>query len=103
MKLIYYDCWGRAEVIRYVLAVAGIEYEDVRFSIAQWEEYKAKTPYSVCPLLEVDGEIIDQSMAIVRYVAREAGLDGKTNWEKAQADQMAGTVYDVWASTKTKK
>merc|ERR1711990_990655 len=46
----------------------------------------SETPCGGLPLLNVDGTIIAQSVAIARYLARECKLDGKTSLEKAQAD-----------------
>ena len=40
IKLIYLNAKGRAEVIRLVLAQAGVEYEDYRFEREQWPEIK---------------------------------------------------------------
>ena len=39
-KLTYFNGRGRAEVIRYVFEVAGVQYEDVRVDINTLEEWK---------------------------------------------------------------
>ena len=40
-KLYYFNSRGRAEVIRIILAQAGVKYDDVRFEAEQWaKEYK---------------------------------------------------------------
>ena len=119
LRLIYFDSWGRAELPRYILAVGGIDYEDIRLNLKEFEEYRTsknqklfrltacrtaalchflEAPFSLVPVLECDGEIIDQSLAIVRFLAREAGLEGNTSWEKAHADQIVGHFYDVSSS-----
>jgi len=53
---------------------------------------KPTTPYGQIPLLEVDGEVISESVAIARYCAREFGLAGKTTFESAQADEIVDAV-----------
>lgn len=36
VRLFYFDFPGRGELVRLVLAVAGVEFDDVRFSGADW-------------------------------------------------------------------
>ena len=40
IKLTYFNAKGRAEIIRLILAQAGVEYEDCRFARDQWPEIK---------------------------------------------------------------
>ena len=40
VRLTYFDGKGRAELIRLVLAVAGLEYEDRRLGARQWQRIK---------------------------------------------------------------
>ncbi len=41
-KLYYYSGKGRGEPVRMIFAMAGVEYEDVRFEHDEWlEKYKA--------------------------------------------------------------
>lgn len=71
-KLYYFDLKGRAEVIRMLFAIAGQKYEDIRFTLDKWPEYKAKAPFGQCPYLEViDGEntlLLAQSAAISNFL-----------------------------------
>ena len=39
-KLTYFNVKGRAEVIRLIFAVAGVEYEDIRLSREEWAAMK---------------------------------------------------------------
>ena len=52
-------------------------------------------PFHQLPVLEVDGKIVGQSMAIARYVARENDLAGKTNWDAAMADMYNDCIKDL--------
>lgn len=53
-----------------------------------------ETPFGKVPLLEVDGKLMHQSLAIERYLGRLAGLTGADAWEDAQIDIMADTITD---------
>ncbi len=53
-------------------------------------------PFGQVPVLEKDGEMICQSIAIARYVAREHGLAGKDNWTQAQADMVVDCIMDLF-------
>ena len=71
IKLTYFNLRARAEPARLVLAYAGAKYDDVRLPAPwdnpkPWATLKPTTPYGQCPLLEWDGEVIAQSMAITR-------------------------------------
>ncbi|CAF3454297.1 unnamed protein product, partial [Rotaria sp. Silwood2] len=84
LKLYYFNLQARGELTRLILAVAGQKYEDIRFDFNQWPEFKSKMILGQCPVLELaDGTQIPQSLAIARYVAREAGLAGSNNLEAA--------------------
>ena len=46
-KLTYFNVRGRGELIRLVFAYADQEYEDFRFEMAQWPEFKPSKSISV--------------------------------------------------------
>ncbi|CAF0900300.1 unnamed protein product [Rotaria sordida] len=96
LKLYYFNLQARGELIRLILAAADRTYEDIRFDINQWSEYKPKMILGQCPVLELtDGTQIPQSMAIARYVARETGLAGINNLEAAKIDAVVDTQRDI--------
>eukprot|EP00092_Neocalanus_flemingeri_P008750 GFUD01009423.1.p1 GENE.GFUD01009423.1~~GFUD01009423.1.p1 ORF type:complete len:229 (-),score=75.24 GFUD01009423.1:82-702(-) len=100
IKLTYFDLRARAEPSRLVLAYAGVNYIDHRIPAPwddpkPWAAMKPTTPYGQTPLLEWDGQIIAQSMAITRFLAAEFGLKGKNNLESAQIDEVVDTIEDV--------
>jgi len=98
--LIYFDVRGRAEATRLLFKVAGVEFEDRRMTFEEWgkqkEQWKSagKLPFGQLPLLEVDGVLLAQSIAIARFVANEFGLTPPTNWGKAQADMTVDGCAD---------
>ncbi|NXP75691.1 HPGDS synthase, partial [Ramphastos sulfuratus] len=51
-------------------------------------------PFGKLPVLEVDGVVIHQSLAIARYLAKESGLAGQTPVEQALADAIVDTLDD---------
>ncbi|OWA50473.1 putative Glutathione S-transferase 1 [Hypsibius exemplaris] len=94
-KLHYFDTAGRAEVIRWIFAHAGQEFEDNRIKKADWPALKATTPNGQLPYLEVDGKLLFESIAIARFVARKTGLTGKDDFEAAQADALVDYCSDA--------
>jgi len=93
--LVYFDGRGRAELVRWELAYAGVEYEDKRISHQDWPNVKPTTPYGQLPYLEVGGKTLPQSATIARYIARQHGLTGKDDWEAAQADAIVDYIGDA--------
>ncbi|XP_078578727.1 hematopoietic prostaglandin D synthase-like [Branchiostoma floridae x Branchiostoma japonicum] len=94
-KLTYFNGRGTAEIVRLVFAAAGISYEDVRLEQDKWPELKPKTPMGQVPILEVDGTMLCQSNSIARYVAKQAGLAGKTPMEQARVDMVMDVMDDM--------
>lgn len=52
------------------------------------------TPFGQLPVLEVDGQQLGQSGAIVRYLSKQFGLSGKTSIEEAEVDAIADQFKD---------
>lgn len=96
-KLTYFNFHGRAEAARMLFALAGVEYEDhrIEWTSDEWKELKPKTPFGGLPLLEVDGRVFSQSVAIARYLANQFGLAGKTELDKLQVDMIADCIVDL--------
>ena len=75
LKLTYFDFHGgRGEPIRLALASGGVAFEDHRFSFAEFPEIRKTAPFGQVPTLEVDGLIVTQCDAILRYAGKLAGL-----------------------------
>ncbi|KAK9506982.1 hypothetical protein O3M35_008821 [Rhynocoris fuscipes] len=94
-KLTYFDVKGLAEPIRMLLSYMGKEFEDNRFTADKWPELKSKTIFGKVPMLQIDDKVVCETTAICRYLAVEAGLTGKNDWDNLQVDMIAGTVMDI--------
>jgi glutathione S-transferase len=105
--LIYFAGRGRAEVIRLVLAEAGVEYQEhvvgrgtppVDGRPTDFEALKATgtLPFDALPVWEEPGGLrLAQSGAIANHIARGHGLRGRTAIEEARCDELLGAVDDV--------
>lgn len=94
VRLTYFDGAGRAELSRLILAAAGIEFEDRRIDSQDWKELKQDTPFGQVPILEYEGTVITQSIAIARFLAKKADLYGKDDVTQAHADMIVDYVTD---------
>ena len=107
--LFYFASRGRAELIRIVLAEAGVEYTEhpvghgtppVNGRPTDFQALKATPllPFGALPVWEEpDGFVLAQSVAIASHLARTHGLQGKSARDAARCDQMLGAFDDVRA------
>lgn len=93
-KLTYFNGRGLAEPLRWLLAYSGEEFEDNRFEKNEWPSIKPTTPFGKVPVLEVDGKGAAQSVALARYLGKEAGLGGQDTWEDLQIDMIVDYIGD---------
>ncbi|XP_066254759.1 glutathione S-transferase-like [Euwallacea similis] len=98
-KLSYFQLTGLGEPIRLLFHYGGIAFEDNRIPKDQWPAFKSGAPLEQLPLLEVDGKVLFQSIAITRYVAHIVGLDGKTALENSEIDAVVDSVNDLRSKT----
>ncbi len=68
MKLYYFDEPGRGEAIRLLLFHAGVRFEDIRIKAADWPKRKVEFELQQLPVLEVKGQRMSQSYAILEYL-----------------------------------
>jgi glutathione S-transferase len=71
LRLTYFNAAGRAEPIRLALRIGGLPFEDVRLDFPSFGAAKASgaLPLGAVPMLEIDGQKIVQTAAILRYAA----------------------------------
>jgi glutathione S-transferase len=97
-KLYYFDFHGGAgEPIRNAFRLSRIPFEDVRIKSEDWPKLKTsdKCFYGQMPLLEIDGQPFAQSMAILRYVGRVAGLYPDDPIEALRVDELLDCCIDI--------
>ena len=94
-KLTYFNGRGRAELIRLILAQAGVKYEDNRVAGEQWTELKPKTPFGSLPILEVDGKTLGGSIPIAVFLAQRHGLAGANDFENAEIASIMDCLGDL--------
>ena len=105
--LIYFRVRGRAEVVRLLLAEAGVAYRE--HPVAQGTEPKdglptdfaelkatGMLPFNAVPFWEdADGFRLAQSLAIAGHIARRHGLFGKSGQDVSLIEQALGGVEDA--------
>ena len=94
-KLIYFNMKGRAELIRFIFAQAGVKYEDERIISEQWPELKQKMPFGVVPVVVENGKQLSGSTIIARYLGEKFGLAGANEFENAEIASIADTINDI--------
>uniref|UniRef100_A0A915B316 glutathione transferase n=1 Tax=Parascaris univalens TaxID=6257 RepID=A0A915B316_PARUN len=98
-KLIYFDVQMRGEPARMMFKLAGVPFEDVRISKAEWPQLKPTMPFGQLPVLEFDGHKLAQSFAINRFLARKFGYAGNDPLEQAYVDSIADGFKDFFEAT----
>lgn len=94
-KITYFKLSGLAEPIRFLLSYLKADFEDVRIARDQWPSLKQLMPFGKLPVLEIDGKVLNQSMAICRYLAKKAGLVGSDDWESLLIDVAVDNINDL--------
>ncbi|KAL7890396.1 hypothetical protein AOLI_G00026540 [Acnodon oligacanthus] len=96
--LYYFDGRGKMESIRWLLAAAGVEFQEVFLSTrAQYEELvnDGALLFHQVPLVEMDGMKLVQSKAIMNYIAGKYNLYGKDLKERVMIDMYAEAARDI--------
>ena len=97
LKLTYFDFKGRAEPSRLALHIGGVAFEDERLSREQFGQIKASLPFQQVPILTVDGKVVAQSEAILRYVGILSGLYPSNDaFQALLIDQVVFEISDIF-------
>lgn len=99
-RLTYFDApVSRGEECRLALALAGVEFEDVRITRQAWAAMKPASPFGTVPFLEVDGQpTIGQTNAILALIGRVHGLHPSDPFEAARHEAVMSHVEDLRAA-----
>lgn len=52
-------------------------------------------PFGKVPVLEIDGKLMNQSVALTRYLSKKAGLAGSDEWETLLIDIAVDNINDL--------
>jgi len=95
-SLTYFDFdASRGLECRLALTVAGVEFEDRRLQRGDWTELKPNVPFGALPVLEVDGKVLAQSSAILRYIGQTHDMHPSDPWIAAEHDALMESVEDL--------
>ena len=97
-KLLYFPVIGRAQATRFLLAVKGVEFEDVRLSMEEWGAMKAAGTYGTAqlPILVADdGTYQSQSMATLKALAFEHGYGPTSAKAMYESEWYYAMIKDV--------
>ncbi|KAM9804187.1 glutathione S-transferase A4-like [Neosynchiropus ocellatus] len=95
--LTYFNGRGKMESIRWLLATAGVEFEEV-FLTTREQYLKLLSDgallFQQLPLVEIDGMKLIQSKAILNYIAEKYNLHGKDPEERVRINMYAEGLID---------
>ncbi|XP_062319175.1 glutathione S-transferase A1-like [Osmerus eperlanus] len=94
----YFNGRGRMETIRWLLAVAGVEFEEEFITDPQQYEKLVSDGdlvFGQLPMVEIDGMKLVQTKAILNYIAGKYNLYGKDLKQRAMIDMYSEGVRDL--------
>jgi len=102
MTLTYFPLLAKGLGPALCAELSGLEWKgnsDTGFAMAKWGELKdtGKPPFGQLPLLEANGINVGQSVAIVNYIGRLAGTEGKDDAEYAMSQMLLAEGEDLYA------
>ncbi|XP_026080565.1 glutathione S-transferase 3 [Carassius auratus] len=94
----YFNGRGKMESVRWLLAAAGVQFEEV--FLTKKEQYDkllndGDLMFQQVPLVEIDGMQLVQSKAILNYIAGKYNLYGKDLKERAMIDMYSEGIGDL--------
>nr|ABW24669.1 glutathione S-transferase [Paralichthys olivaceus] len=96
--LTYFDGRGKMEPIRWLLAAAEVEFEEVFLKTReQYEKLLSDGDlmFQQVPLVEIDGMKLIQTKAILKYIAEKYNLHGKDLKDKAMINMYSEGLLDL--------
>ncbi|CAO2634249.1 Glutathione S-transferase A1 [Lemmus lemmus] len=94
----YFNGRGRMECIRWLLAAAGVEFEEKFIDCKEDLEKLQKDGslmFQQVPMVEIDGMMLVQTRAILNYIATKYNLYGKDAKERALIDMYTEGIFDL--------
>ena len=97
LKLTYFPAQGRGEPIRLAFYIGDVEFEDERVPLEEMLARKPSLPFNQFPVLEVNGEVMSQALAILRYAGTMSGLYPVTDPIAAyRIDELLSIMDDMF-------
>ena len=98
----YFELRGKAEAIRLLFEMAGVEYTEERFTATEWrqggkkQEYMEKgiSSYGQVPVVSVNDKHMSQTLSIMRYFAKLKGCYGDDAEQQYTCDMLVDGVED---------
>nr|1GSE_A Chain A, Glutathione Transferase [Homo sapiens]1GSE_B Chain B, Glutathione Transferase [Homo sapiens] len=97
-KLHYFNARGKMESTRWLLAAAGVEFEEKFIKSAEDLDKLRNDGYLMfqqVPMVEIDGMKLVQTRAILNYIASKYNLYGKDIKERALIDMYIEGIADL--------
>ena len=95
-KLTYFDFdGGRGEPVRIAFHHGGIEFEDERISFEEFLKTRESTRFNSVPTMEIDGKIVTQTNAMLRYVGKKVGLYPEDEMQAFYCDEPMEAVEEA--------
>ncbi|XP_008055880.1 glutathione S-transferase A1-like [Carlito syrichta] len=93
----YYNGRGRMESTWWLLAAAGVEFEEKFLESADLDKLRndGSLMFQQVPMVEIDGMKLVQTRAILNYIANKYNLYGKDIKEKALIDMYTEGMADL--------
>jgi len=98
IELVYFSCHGRVFVIRTLLELSGIDYEDTRLEwrSANFAAQKDDFPLGQLPVLKVDGVTFCQTKAILAFCQKQTTFKKLKGVESLKADMVYESIEEAW-------
>ena len=98
IRIVYFAVRAKDQAAKMALAYGKIPFDEVLpadYFGKPWAEAKAEATFSQLPLLVVDDTVIAQSVTILRFCARLAGLVPANPLAEARADQACNAAEEL--------
>jgi len=96
-KLIYLDFAALGEPIRWVLKLAGKEFEEERIPFEEFSKHKSRFPLGQVPILYENGAELTQSTPIISYLCRKFGFVSQDEFINYRGAEIEEIVTDARA------
>ena len=97
----YFDSWGRAERIRWLLIIHNIEFTNKLYEWGEWLGAKDSIEFGQLPVADIDGHRLTQSLAIERYLARKLNIVPSDSYQEYLVDSVLGAFDDYFRHVAT--